>query len=63
MLHTHDKYEQRARALRHRELRALAHALSGLFQSPFKGRQQGRENPFAGLNPVNDQDQPRNRAA
>lgn len=63
MLHTHDKYEQRARNLRHRELRALARALSGLVQSPFKGRHLARKDPFAGLDPVNDRDEAHNRAA
>ncbi|MCK7614244.1 hypothetical protein [Roseibium sediminicola] len=63
MLHTHDKYEQRARALRHQELRALARALSGLVQSPFKGRGPAGKDPFAGLAPVNDRDEAHHRAA
>lgn len=63
MLHTHDKYELRARALRHGELRALARVLSGLVQSPFKCRQIARKDPFAGLDPVNDSEETHNRAA
>ncbi|MCV0425323.1 MAG: hypothetical protein K5905_07610 [Roseibium sp.] len=63
MMHTKDIYEQRARALRHRELRALARAVSGLVLSAFSGRQTNRKDPFSTLDPVNDQSEKRNRAA
>ena len=63
MMHSHDIYEERARALRHQELRALVRALASLFRSPFKRRQAVRKNPFAGLDPVNDRNRTLERAA
>lgn len=63
MLHSHDIYEQRARALRHQELRAFARALGSFFLGAVPGHQARRPTPFAGRNPVNDCTAPHKQAA
>lgn len=55
MMHTGDIFEQRARAARHRELRALARALSGFLFRPMTGRAVGQIPASRALYPVNDQ--------
>ena len=63
MLHTGDRYELRARAARHRELRRLTRALSDLLQAAVPDRMTGRRAPVSKLVPLNNREQMPNRAA
>jgi len=63
MMHSHDVYEQRARALRHRELRAFVRSFASLIRSAISGRPAKQHDAFSALNPVNDREETHNRAA
>ncbi|MEM9633829.1 MAG: hypothetical protein AAGA50_21040 [Pseudomonadota bacterium] len=54
MMHTGDIFEQRARAARHRELRALVRALSGFLFRPIANRNSGQVRTSRAFHPMND---------